>query len=469
MKAFLIGGTSSGSGKTTLTLGLLRALALRGLRVQPFKVGPDYIDTGWHSRVSGVPSRNLDAFMLPGPTLQALFRHHAAQADVAVIEGVMGLFDGYGVDPLHCSSAGMAHLLGCPVILVVDGKAVSTSAAATVLGFKLFSPHIHLAGVILNRVNSPEHYALLKRAIETHCQVPVLGRVPVMADVSLPERHLGLFTAHDALAFAPRWDALAEVMARHIDLDALLRLAELPPSTPSATASTVTSNEVATVPLYPDWLAGSGEGLTLALAEDEAFNFYYPDNLELLEAAGVKLVRFSPLRDSRLPPCDMVYLGGGYPELHAQQLAENVAMREALHDAHQRGVAIYAECGGLMYLGEWLVTSEGERWPMVGILPGESRMNKTLTRFGYCQATALQDTLLAARGETLRGHEFHYSDFHTTATPVLQCSKTRDGVEMAGWQGGYQVGNTLASYLHVHFLQQPALLQHWFARARSSL
>lgn len=456
MKAFLIGGTSSGSGKTTLTLGLLRALAQRGLRVQPFKVGPDYIDTGWHTRVTGVPSRNLDAFMLPAPTIQSLFQHHAAQADVAVIEGVMGLFDGYGVDPLYCSSAGMARQLGCPVILVVDGKAVSTSAAATVLGFKLFSPEVPLAGVILNRVNSAEHYALLKNAIETYCQIPVLGRVPVVADASLPERHLGLFTAHDTLTFAPRWDALAEVIAQHVDLDALLRLAELPtPAQPAA-------------PLYPDWLEGAGEGLTLALAEDEAFNFYYPDNLELLEAAGVRLVRFSPLHDSHLPPCDMVYLGGGYPELHAQQLADNLPMRTALRAAHQRGVAIYAECGGLMYLGEWLVTAAGQRWPMVGIFPGESRMNQSLTRFGYCQATAMEDTLLAARGETLRGHEFHYSDFHTTATPVLQCSKTRDGVEMAGWQGGYQSGNTLASYLHVHFMQHPALLRHWFARARAT-
>ena len=197
MKAFLIGGTGSGCGKTTLTLGLLRALTRRGLRVQPYKVGPDYIDTGWHSAVSGVASRNLDAFMLPQPTLNWLYNQHAQAADVAVIEGVMGLYDGYGTDPNYCSSAGMAKQIGCPVILVIDGKAVSTSAAATVMGFCHFDPAVRIAGVIVNRVNSETHYQLLKQAIETYTKIPVLGRMPTLPSVSLPERHLGLITAHE--------------------------------------------------------------------------------------------------------------------------------------------------------------------------------------------------------------------------------------------------------------------------------
>lgn len=456
MKGFLIGATSSGCGKTTITLGLLRALARRGLSVQPFKVGPDYIDTGWHQQVSGVASRNLDAFMLPEATLKALFYHHAAHSDVSVIEGVMGLFDGYGLDPHDCSSAGVACTLDCPVILIVDGKAVSTSAAATVLGFRQFDPALRLAGVIVNRVNSDGHYQLLKQAIERYTGVPVLGRVPVMSSVSLPSRHLGLVTAKEARdpALEAQWNALADALEQHLDLDALLALSELPTR--------------AAAPLYPAELHGYGEGLTLALADDEAFNFYYPDNLELLEHAGVRIVRFSPLHDSALPDCQMIYLGGGYPELYGEQLGANSAMRSAIDAAHQRGVAIYAECGGLMYLGQALTDAAGARWPMVGVLAGESTMTHSLKRFGYCEATAKTDTLLAAATDTLRGHEFHYSDFSGGDECVFAMQKERDGVVQSRWEGGYQRGNTLASYLHVHFLQQPLMLKHWIDRARSS-
>lgn len=456
MKKFLIGATSSGCGKTTITLGLLRALARRGLSVQPFKVGPDYIDTGWHQQVSGVASRNLDAFMLPDDILKSLFYHHSARADVSIIEGVMGLFDGYGLDPHHCSSAGVARTLDCPVILIVDGKAVSTSAAATVLGFHQFDPALRLAGVIVNRVNSDGHYQLLKQAIEHYTGVPVLGRVPVIESVALPSRHLGLVTAHEARdqVLEAQWNALADAMEQHLDLDALLALADL------ATCSSVS-------PLYPAELTGYGEGLTLALAEDEAFNFYYPDNLELLEQCGVQIVRFSPLRDQALPACQMVYLGGGYPELHGETLCANHAMRIALYDAHRRGVAIYAECGGLMYLGESLTDASGACWPMVGVLPGESHMTSSLKRFGYCEATALTDTLLASAGETLHGHEFHYSDFSGGSAFAFALCKERDGEVQASWQGGYQLGNTLASYLHVHFLQRPLMLKRWIDLARS--
>ncbi|WP_279205102.1 cobyrinate a,c-diamide synthase [Obesumbacterium proteus] len=453
MKAFLIGGTGSGCGKTTLTLGLLRALTRRGLRVQPYKVGPDYIDTGWHSAVSGVASRNLDAFMLPQSTLNWLYNQHAQAADVAVIEGVMGLYDGYGTDPNYCSSAGIAKQIGCPVILVIDGKAVSTSAAATVMGFCHFDPAVRIAGVIVNRVNSETHYQLLKQAIETYTKIPVLGRIPTLPSVSLPERHLGLITAHEQQGMDALWDTLADSLEQHIDLDRLLALSDVKPA-PNACAPALPAPE-------------SGRGLTLALADDEAFHFYYPDNLQLLEQLGINIVRFSPLRDAALPACQMVYIGGGYPELHGETLAKNSSMRQSLRDAHQRGVAIYAECGGLMYLGTTLKDQSGNTHAMTGIFPGESRMEGRLKRFGYCQATAMQDTLLAAKGETLRGHEFHYSDFHTDFPPVFQFEKQRDGVTQQRWQGGYQMGNTLASYLHLHFYQHPEMLSHWLKRGRA--
>ncbi|MDE4645589.1 cobyrinate a,c-diamide synthase [Klebsiella quasipneumoniae] len=454
-RAFILAGTGSGCGKTTVTLGLLSLLQQRGLRVQPCKVGPDYLDTAWHTAISGVASRNLDSFMLPAPILNALFADQLQQADIAVIEGVMGLYDGYGTDPNYCSSAAMAKQLGCPVILLVDGKAVSTSIAAMVMGFQHFDPALNIAGVIVNRVNSDTHFQLLKNAIERYCQAPVLGYVPRVEGVALPERHLGLVTARESVVNQQVWRDFASLLGRTLDIDRLLSLSEL-----------------ANLPAG-EWgeqlAADAGEGLTLALADDEAFNFYYPDNLALLARCGVKIVRFSPLRDRQLPACQMIWLGGGYPELHAAGLSANQEMLAQLRAAHRRGVAIYAECGGLMYLGSALEVIGGERYAMAGIIPGYSRMGTRLTRFGYCEAQAQQQTLLAAPGEWLRGHEFHYSDFTPATAAVLACRKQRDGKTLQQWQGGWQSGSAFASYLHVHFAQRPTMLNHWLQAARRAL
>lgn len=451
-RTFILAGTSSGCGKTTVTLGLLSLLKQRGLRVQPCKVGPDYLDTGWHSAVTGTSSLNLDRFMLPVFTLNALFAERMQHADIAVIEGVMGLFDGYGTDPDYCSTAGMAKQLNCPVILLVDGKAVSTSIAATVMGFQRFDPALPLAGVIVNRVNSESHYQLLKSAIERYCNVPVLGYVPRVEGVSLPERHLGLVTARESVVNSQPWTDFANVLENTLDIDQLLALSvcDVLPS--------------GAWPELPS--ADCGKGLTLALADDEAFNFYYADNIALLERAGVRIVRFSPLHDSQLPECQMIWFGGGYPELHAQKLSANHAMRAQILAAHQQGVAIYGECGGLMYLGSSLQDSHGVTYPMVGAIPGHSAMGKKLTRFGYCESRALVPTLLADAGETLRGHEFHYSDFTPETPAVMASSKTRDGEVLQTWSGGWQVGNTFASYLHIHFAQRPTLLKRWISAAR---
>lgn len=451
--AFIVAGTASGSGKTTVTLGLLAALQQRCLRVQPFKVGADYLDTAWHSAVSGVASRNLDSFMLPQGALNALFNEHFLAADVAVIEGVMGLYDGYGTDPHYCSTAALARQLGVPVILLVDGKAVSTSIAATVMGFQHFDPQLAIAGAIVNHVNSESHFQLLKQAIERYCTLPVLGYVPDLPEVALPARHLGLVAAREARIDGQRWREFAARLEQTVDISRLLSLSEM--------AALPAGHQPE--PLSP----AAGAGLTLALADDEAFHFYYPDNLLLLERAGVRIARFSPLHDHALPACQMLWLGGGYPELHARKLSENAPMLQAMREAHRRGVAIYAECGGLMYLGTSLRDTAGRSWPMADIIPGDSEMGTRLTRFGYCEARAKTQTLLAAPGETLRGHEFHYSDFTPRSEAVLDCHKTRDGEVLKRWQGGWQVGNTFASYLHLHFAQRPRMLNHWFAAARS--
>ncbi|MDT7095307.1 cobyrinate a,c-diamide synthase [Citrobacter amalonaticus] len=453
--AFVLAGTGSGCGKTTVTLGLLNVMKQRGLRVQPCKVGPDYLDTAWHTAISGTASRNLDSFMLPEPVLNALFREQMQDADIAVIEGVMGLYDGYGTDPDYCSTAAMAKQLGCPVILLVDGKAVSTSIAATVMGFQHFDPTLNIAGVIVNRVNSEPHFQLLKTAIEHYCAVPVLGYVPRVDGVALPERHLGLVTARESVVNQQSWQDFAARLESTLDIDRLLALSHLQALPPGE---------------WPERPApNAGEGLTLAMADDEAFNFYYPDNVALLARTGVNIVRFSPLHDRELPDCQMVWLGGGYPELHASALAANTTMLTSLREAHQRGVAIYAECGGLMYLGSLLEDADGVEHRMADILPGRSKMGKRLTRFGYCEAQALQPTLLAAEGDVLRGHEFHYSDFSPETPAVLACRKVRDGQTVQAWSGGWRTGNTFASYLHVHFAQRPLMLNHWLNAAREAL
>ncbi|MBD2810264.1 cobyrinate a,c-diamide synthase [Xenorhabdus sp. Vera] len=461
--AFVIAGTGSGCGKTTIALGIMRALMNRHLRVQPFKIGPDYLDGGWHRVATGIASHNLDAFMLPVPILNGLFNQAMVDKDVAVIEGVMGLYDGYGADPNYCSSGAMAKQLGCPVILLLDGKAVSTSIAATVMGFRQFDPMLNIAGVLINRVNHDSHFQLLKQAIEHYCDIPVLGRIPVMADVALPSRHLGLVSAQERGEQQDEcWSHLARQIEVSVDLDKLLSLTQLS-DFPEGDIDALVDPAI-------------GQGLTLALAEDEAFHFYYPDNLLLLEKAGVAIKRFSPLHDHQLPACQMVYLGGGYPELYAQELSANHTMHSALRQAHQKGIPIYAECGGLMYLGEALTDAQGVRHNMVGLIAGESQMRDRLQRFGYCEATAMQDTPLVARGETLRGHEFHYSDFITRQSPIFDCVKWRDGSAQSThkkvqkhWQGGYQNGNTLAGYLHIHFAQRPGLLHRWLTAARRLL
>lgn len=446
MKAILLGGAQSGTGKTLLTLGLLRALARRCLRVQPFKCGPDYIDTGWHQAVSGVASHNLDGYMLGTETLSGLFARHMSSADVGVIEGVMGLYDGLGSDGGECSSAALAKQLGVPVVLIIDGKAVSTSAAATVLGFQLFDPAVNIVAIIVNRVSSANHFNLIKSAITRYCDLPVLGYLPPLKDWELPSRHLGLVPAAESVRLEAQWDQLADCVEQHIDIDLLLSLADCLPVPGRLPAPPV-------APCY--------QHLTLALAQDEAFHFYYPDNLQLLRDIGVRIVTFSPLRDRQLPACQMVYLGGGFPEIFAGRLAANQSMRKALLEAGQRGAAIYAECGGLMYLGEALEDQNGQSFPMVGLLRGVSRMSEGLKRFGYCEGVALADNLLTARGETLRGHEFHHSEFFTDAPALFTLSKTTADGKVKQWPGGYGGDSFLASYLHVHFYQRPALLRRW--------
>jgi cobyrinic acid a,c-diamide synthase len=449
-RGVVIAGTQSGVGKTTITLGLLSALARRGLVVQPFKVGPDFIDPGHHTRAAGRLSRNLDGWMLSRAANEALFRRQARRADVAVVEGVMGLFDGYDGASEAGSTAQMAKWLNLPVLLVVDARAMARSAAALVHGFASFDPALTLAGVVFNRVGSATHLEYLRQALTSLPGVRCFGGLPRDRELAIPERHLGLTTAEDHPLDEAYLNHLADWLETHLDLDGLLQ----------ALPTLTLPEEPAPADVPP--------AVRLGVARDGAFCFYYPENLELLEHFGAQLVPFSPLKDRELPP-DLhgVYLGGGYPELSAEGLAANQSLRQALREAAAAGLPIYAECGGLMYLSREIRDLEGRVHPMAGVFPFAVQMLARLKALGYREVTLTAPGLLGPAGTTVRGHEFHYSEMvgEPDGVPRLYRLTARQGG--AAVAEGYCSKNVLASYVHLHFGSNPELARHLVASCRA--
>jgi cobyrinic acid a,c-diamide synthase len=440
-KPIIIAAPSSGSGKTTVALGVMAALKARGLRVAPFKVGPDFIDPGHHAAVCGRSSRNLDGWMCGREWVAGSYARGCRDADLAVIEGVMGLFDGASGEDDAGSTAEIARWLDGRIVLVVDARSQARSVAALVKGFVEFDPRLHFAGVIFNRVGTPRHEELLRRAMASVPGLPpVLGCLPREENLSLPERHLGLVMAAEAgldEAFAERLGAAVEA---HLDLDGLLE----------------TGGQVST----PDRFVGSGAptppAARIAVARDEAFCFCYPENLELLQGAGAELVFFSPLRDQALPPeIDGLYLPGGYPELHAGELSENVSLLREIREAGAAGLPIYAECGGFMLLAESI---DGRA--MVGLFPGAARMLPRRKALGYRQVELTADSLLGPAGTVARGHEFHYSELTLPEDVSRIYRLSRRGGEDLGREG-YCRGNVLGSYVHLHFGSNPQLAENF--------
>jgi len=441
----MIAAPSSGCGKSTLASGLMAAFA-RKLSVQGFKVGPDYIDPMYHTLACGRPSRNLDAWMLPEAKVTEIFVRHARQADLSLIEGVMGLFDGYAADLLTGSSAGIASLLSAPVILVVDCAKMSGSAAAVVHGFHTLLPQVSLAGVICNRVGSLRHSGWLKEAIENLTGVPVLGCIPRLDDLKVPERHLGLFTVQGREDEVQTWLAqAAAAVTQHVDLERLLEIAY---SAPELSAP----SQPAPVNRLPQ--------VKLAVARDAAFCFYYEDNLDELRRQGAEIAFFSPLNDDQLPDgAAGLYFGGGYPELYAEALSGNHNLMQQIANCHRQGMPIYAECGGLMYLTQGLQMDK-TRYPLAGLLPGWGQMGSRLY-MGYRQVELMQPNLLGDAGTTLRGHEFHYSRWDNPRTgQAAYRIVPRDGNDAARLEG-FVEENLLASYVHVHFSQNAGLAQQF--------
>lgn len=436
VRALCVAGLASSVGKTTLTLALAAAYWRRGLRVRCAKVGPDFIDPGFHTAVTGAPSRTLDSWMLQPETLQRTFARAGAGADLVLVEGMMGLFDGLDGRSEAGSTAEVAKRLGVPVLLVVDASAQVRSAGAAVLGAERFDPELPLAGVVLNRVGGERHERWLRDAVASASRVPVLGAIPWRGAVGIPERHLGLVTAAEQRFPPDLFDRLADLAEEAIDLDACLGLAR---------------SAVAPEPPPP-----AGPVRTrLGVAQDLAFQFYYPDVFETLGAAGAELVPWSPLTDTALPTVDALYLGGGYPEVHAADLAANGRMRAAVRAFALDGGAVYAECGGLMYLAESLEDPDGAAHSMAGVLPIRVRMRPTRLTLGYREVRLDAETLLGPAGTLLRGHEFHRSHLEAEPPGVPKAYRVTDPASGESRSEGYCVRRTLASYVHLHLGSRP--------------
>lgn len=451
-KGFMIAGTSSGSGKTTLTLAFLAALAARGYRLAPFKVGPDFIDPGHHTRITGTTSRNLDGWMLTRGYNQDIFRRCCRSADLAVVEGVMGLYDGYDGRSEAGSTAQMAKWLDLPVLLVVDARSMARSAAALVQGFERFDSNVRFAGVVFNRIGSSRHLAYLQEALEGHVSMPCLGGIPRDDAIEIPERHLGLHTADDHPLDKNATARLATMVENHVDLDRLLEKATQLPVTDNAGPASGRPDE------------GS---VRIGVARDPAFCFYYPDNLEILADHGADIVFFSPLTDRRLPEgLDGLYFGGGYPELQAEQLARNRDMRKMVKGCSHADMPIYAECGGFMYLCAQLTDAQGKTWPMAGCFPMGTRMLARRKALGYREIRLANASPLGPPGLVGRGHEFHYSELveEDPGVATVYAATPRSGETLRA--EGYLIRNTLGGYIHLHFGSNPDMATHFVERCR---
>lgn len=456
----LIAGLRGGGGKTLVSLGLAAAWRKQGLRVAPFKKGPDYIDAAWLSMAAGRPCRNLDLFLMSPQTIVRSFVASAAEADVAVIEGNRGLFDGMDAQGTY-STAELAKLLECPVVLVVDCTKTTRTVAAQVLGCQRLDPDVAIRGVILNQTAGARHDSVLREAIEQDCGLPVLGAVARIPQQLFPERHLGLVPPqeHDHLARAI--DQLTRVAEQSLDLKALWDVAEsgkgvrnLLPKGPEGCSAQKVPDPFSALLVHSAAVAQTSDAaaVRIGVLRDAAFTFYYPENLEALARAGARVTEISPLRDAELPDVDALYIGGGFPEMLAVGLAENKTFLDSLRRAIERGLPVYAECGGAVFLGEKLVIDEKE-CPMAGVLPVTFLFRAKMQGHGYAVLETVCDNPFYSVGETLRGHEFHYTCIEpSTAGDLTFAFRVRRGHGFDGRHDGLCRHNVLASYTHVHAL-----------------
>jgi cobyrinic acid a,c-diamide synthase len=450
--SIIIAGTHSGCGKTTLTLGIMAALSARGVTVQPFKCGPDFIDPTLHQMVTGRASRNLDVRMCGQEFVKKIFSEHAPEDGITVIEGVMGLFDGG-----RGSAAYLAKLLDIAVILVIDVRSAAESVAAVVKGFETLDPKIRFAGVILNRVGSERHGQMIKETVKTHCQTKIIGSLAKDKSITIPSRHLGL---HMGMESGIDTERLSIIIEENIELDCLLddfTLKNLDQKN--------SQNKTAKQKSPPETTAKKSkkEKVKIGIAWDEAFCFYYIDNLDMLERAGAEIVLFSPIHDKHLPDdLSGIYLGGGYPELYAEKLSNNGTMREEIRIFSRAGKPVYGECGGFMYLTGSITDTKGNLYPMAGVYPVKSYMRERLRRLGYRRVEMMTDTVLGEAGSYCYGHEFHYGEIDEMDSSVKRAYTLDDGR-----REGYLIDRTLAGFVHLHWGRTPKVAERFVELSKS--
>ncbi|GAB4414887.1 MAG: cobyrinate a,c-diamide synthase [Thermodesulfovibrionales bacterium] len=467
-KGIVIAGTHSGCGKTTITLGILSALKKKGLTVQSFKSGPDFIDAGLHRMITGRPSRNLDLWMCGEEYVKTCFYEHSRGADISIVEGVMGMYDG------DFSTAKLSDVLDLPVILIVDAHGMAESAGAIVKGFASYAlEYKSIRGVIFNRVASERHYERLKNSVH---DVPVLGYLPRDLNFEIPHRHLGLAVAEENPIAKENIERLADTILKHVDIERLMAVdGEEENRLKPSVFSLQPNYHFTTSPLHQFTHRGSPP--KIAIAYDRAFCFYYEDNLDLLKQAGAEIIEFSPLNDKTIPEADAIYIGGGYPELYAEKLSKNISMLKAIYNWATSERPMYAECGGLMYLSRGIHGFEGNFFKMAGVFPFETQMKKGKAHLGYREIQLKEDCILGKKGDKLRGHEFHYSEIKDSSQPSppkilrffgdpefkvlssLYAVKNNAGQDLH--DEGYKFKNTLASYIHIHFGSNPNIAENF--------
>lgn len=445
MNRFVLAGTGSGVGKTTFTIGIMRALMKRGLTVQGFKCGPDYIDPTYHTAVTRRSSRNIDSFMMTEDVVRTIVARNSIDSDVSIIEGVMGFYDGKSPLSNEGSAAHISEITDSPVILIVNAASMARSVAAIVKGFQQLDKNANIVGVIANQLGSKGHFEIIKTAIEHECNIPVLGYLQKGAVPALPSRHLGLVPAIERGELDPYFDELAAAIEATVDLDLLLQVTKAAELEQTSKIFEIQENT---------------QEIHLAVAKDAAFNFYYEENFELLKASGAKLHFFSPLENEPVPEqAQGLYIGGGFPEEFAEKLAQNEQAKNSIKQAIEKGIPTLAECGGFMYLTEEIFNRDGNGYKMLGVIPGSVRMQDKLAALGYREITGVEGNFLIGKQELAKGHEFHYSVYEGNHETPAYFIKGRFGAK----QEGYSHGNLVAGYTHFHFASNPQLVKNWLA------
>jgi len=448
-KGLIVAGTNSGCGKTTISLALMAWLTGSGYHVSPFKIGPDFIDPGHHRRITGNESRNLDGWMLNRAYNRETFKKGAEGSDMSIVEGVMGLFDGFSGKDEAGSTAQMAKWLGLPIVLVVNAQSMARSVAALLQGLENFDPGLTFAGVIFNKLGSDNHLRYLTDAMDGNVRMPCLGGIIRDPGIEIPERHLGLVTEDEHQLSVSDMALLSNTIEKRINTKTLFKGLSRPLTKESVKKEKKTK-------------------VKIGVARDKAFCFYYKDNLDLLEKEGAELVYFSPISDKNIPDdIQAIYLGGGYPEVFAGPLSKNISIMADIKKASRKGMPIYAECGGFMYLCRSITDHGEQRYSMSGCFPFEAKMLKGRKALGYREITLSSDTIIGKKGMVARGHEFHYSKIDTPACQheVGQVYSVSPRLGMNRLHEGYQKDNTLGSYIHLHFGSRPEICTHFIRSA----